>query len=67
MDRTLVLSDVNNLTRPLPVSVGVKNKLLMKTPDPFLGGGAYTASDNALRIKSGLLTWDTSHYPDQVF
>jgi len=51
------LSDVNN--QHPPVSGGCQEQVAYaNNTRPFLGAGAYTVSDNALRLKSGLATRD---------
>jgi len=52
-----VLSDICN--QHSPVSGGCQEQVAYaNNTRPFLGVGAYTASDNALRLKSGLATRD---------
>jgi len=56
------LSDVNN--QHPPVSGGCQEQVAYaNNTRPFLGVGAYTASDNALRLKSGLATRDYLYMP----
>jgi len=51
------LSDVNN--RHPPVSGGCQEQVAyVNNTRPFLGAGTYTASDNALRLKSSLAMRD---------
>jgi len=52
-----VLSDVNN--QHPPVSGGCQEQVAYASnTKPFLGAGAYIASDNTLHLKSGLATRD---------
>jgi len=50
----------------LPVSVGCQEQVAyVNYTRSFLGASTYTASDNALCLKSGLALWDYSYVSGQ--